>query len=247
MSRRLMLALLGALILSPANAAEAMSSSQPPVKESGSPINDQGSSYHYRTYVTSITPALAGLSVEVLEFADRLLLRNHTGKTVTIYGYSGEPYVRVLPDGAAEQNSRSPAVYLNTNFYANVTVPPSASANAPPTWGVVDRTGQFEWHDHRIHWMSPVTPPQVKDTAKRTKIFDWSVPIRIGTQTGAIRGQLFWVPESSKAPVAAIVALIAIVGGGALLVVLVRRRRRRRPSMIGGDGEGREAGKREAW
>ena len=68
-------------------------------QESGNPINDQGSSYHYRTYITSITPKVPGLSVEVLEFADRLLLRNHTGKTVTVYGYSGEPYARLLPDG----------------------------------------------------------------------------------------------------------------------------------------------------
>ena len=139
-----------------AAAAAELSSSQ----ESGNPINDQGSSYHYRTYITSITPKVPGLSVEVLEFADRLLLRNGTGKTVTVYGYSGEPYARVLPNGAAEQNKRSPAVYLNTNFYANVTVP--AVGRAPRRrreWEAVDRTGQFEWHDHRIHWMSPVTPP----------------------------------------------------------------------------------------
>jgi hypothetical protein len=247
MSRRPMLALLGAISLLPASAAQAMSSSQPPVKESGSPINDQGSSYHYRTYVTSITPTAPGLSVEVLEFADRLLLRNHTGKTVTIYGYSGEPYVRVLPNGAAEQNSRSPAVYLNTNFYANVTVPPSASATARPTWAVVDKTGQFEWHDHRIHWMSPVTPPQVKDTGKRTKIFDWSVPIKIGSQPATIHGQLFWVPESSKASAGAIVALVAIVLAGALLVLFVRRRRRPRSSPATRDPDPGDAGQREAW
>ena len=46
----------------------------------------------------------------MLEFADRILLRNHTGKTVTIYGYEGEPYARVLANGTAEQNVRSPAV-----------------------------------------------------------------------------------------------------------------------------------------
>jgi hypothetical protein len=247
MSRRPTLALLGTLVVVPASAAHAASTSQPPVKESGSPINDQGSNYHYRTYVTSITPKVPGLSVEVLEFADRLLLRNQTGKTVTIYGYSGEPYVRVLPDGATEQNSRSPAVYLNTNFYANVTVPPSASATAAPTWAVVDKTGQFEWHDHRIHWMSPVTPPQVKDTGKRTKIFDWSVPIKIGTQPGTIRGELFWVPESSKASTGAIVALVAIVLAGALLVLFVRSRRRLRPSPAAGDVDPGAAGQGEAW
>ncbi len=248
MSRRPWLALLGALILVPAVAANAASNGQSSTQESANPINDQGSSYHYRTYITSITPKAPGLSVEVLEFADRLLLRNHTGKTVTVYGYSGEPYVRMLPNGAAEQNVHSPAVYLNTNFYANVTVPPSASATVPAKWEGVDRTGQFEWHDHRIHWMSPVTPPQVKDTGKRTKIFSWSVPIQVGTQRGAINGELFWVPESSKASAGAILALVAIVVGGALLVFVVRRRRRRQPSPPTGRGEGGDpSGQREAW
>jgi len=248
MSRRPLLALLGALIVVLVLAAPAASGSQSSTQESANPINDQGSSYHYRTYITSITPNVPGLSVEVLEFADRLLLRNHTGKTVTVYGYSGEPYIRVLSDGSAEQNMRSPAVYLNTNFYANVTVPPSANASAPPRWEGVDKTGQFEWHDHRIHWMSPVTPPQVKDTGKRTKIFSWSVPIKIGTQPGAINGELFWVPESSNAPTGAIVAGVAIVLGGALLVFVVRRRRRRPPSLQaeGGDASAPPP-EREAW
>jgi hypothetical protein len=226
MSRRLILALLGALMLAPVGDTLA-STVQSSTSESSSPINDQGSSFHYRSEITSITPNVQGLSVEVLEFADRLLVRNHTGKTVTIYGYMGEPYARVQPDGTTEQNVRSPAVYLNTNFYGNVTVPASAGANLPPKWVVVDRAGTFEWHDHRIHWMSPVTPPQVKDTGKRTKIFDWSVPISVGAQKGVVDGRLFWVPESSKTPVAAIVALVVIVLFAAGFVMWVRRRRAR--------------------
>ena len=70
---------------------------------------------------------MPGLSFQVLEFADRILMTNHTGRTVTIYGYEGEPYARVLANGTAEQNARSPATYLNTNFYAQVTVPPIAT------------------------------------------------------------------------------------------------------------------------
>ena len=236
-----------ALVSIPAQLAQAEGSST--TQESGSPINDQGSSYHYRTYITSITPHVHGLNVEVLEFADRLLLRNETGQTVTIYGYSGEPYARVLANGSAEQNKRSPAVYLNTNFYAQVTVPPSASATAAPTWEKVDRTGQFEWHDHRIHWMSPVTPPQVKDTSKRTKIFDWSVPIRVGNTPGAINGELFWVPESSSAPTGLIVASV-VVALLAVAAVVLGRRRRRKPSAgdgAGGGGDGAQAPEREAW
>ncbi len=221
--------------LLPALAAHAASPSQPPSKESGNPINDQGASYHYRTYITSITPKVPGLSVEVLEFADRLLLRNHTGKTVTVYGYSGEPYARVLPDGAAEQNARSPAVYLNTNFYASVTVPPSANASAPPRWEAVDRTGQFEWHDHRIHWMSPVTPPEVKDTGKRTKIFDWSVPIEVGTSAGRDRRGTVLGSRELEGSHGRDRRARRDRDRGSLLVFVVRRRRRQRPSPTGGE------------
>ena len=246
MPRKSFLLLLAALLMAPPAAASAMGASP---AESGNPINDQGSSYHYRTYITSITPKVPGLSVEVLEFADRLLLRNNTGKTVTVYGYSGEPYARLRPGGAAEQNSRSPAVYLNTNFFAQVTVPPSANAAAPPSWTVVDRTGQFEWHDHRIHWMSPVTPPEVKDTGKRTKIFNWSVPITVGTQHGAINGELFWVPEGSKAPVGVIVAFAALIAAALAFAWVVRRRRGASAAGAapGAAGDAEPPGGKEAW
>jgi len=107
---------------------------------------------------------------------------------------------------------------------------------------VVDRTGRFEWHDHRIHWMSPLTPPQVKDKSKRTLIFDWQVPIRVGAQMGAIDGQLYWTPESSNAPVAVIVLGVAIVLLGLLFVWFVRRRRARAAATGGSTGSAGGAG-----
>jgi hypothetical protein len=236
------LALLTLALLVPAAGASAMGAAYVPKvndQETGNPINDQGSSYDYRSNITRITPSFPGLSVEVLEFADRLLLRNHTGKTVTIYGYEGEPYARVLANGTTEQNARAPATYLNTNFYANVTVPSSASASAPPQWEVVDRTGEFEWHDHRIHWMSPIRPSKVTDPGKRTWIFDWKVPITVGATKGSIDGELFWTPESSKASIAVIVLGVAIALGGLLFVLFVRRRR---AAATGGTGGPRGAG-----
>ena len=194
--------------------------------ESGSPINDQGSSYHFRSNITGVTPAAAGLSLQVLQFADRLELVNRTGKTVTVYGYEGEPYAQVLADGTVRVNTHSPAFYLNQAFYANVTVPPYATPKATPVWTVIDRTGRLEWHDHRIHWMSPVVPPEVKDQGKRTKIFNWTVPISVGTSPAAVHGELFWVPESgSKTPIAAIAALAALIALSVIFVIYVRRRR----------------------
>ncbi len=198
-----------------------------PTESSGNPNNDQGADYQYSSTITAITPRVPGLTVQVQEFADRLLLTNRTGLPVTIYGYQGEPYARVLANGVAEQNARSPATYLNASFYGNVTVPPIANASAPPEWVVVDRTGTFEWHDHRIHWNSPLLPPAVKDKGKRTFIFGWNVPISIGSQHGAISGVLYWNPESSKASITVIILGVAIALGGLAFVLYVRRRRRR--------------------
>lgn len=236
MARRMFIALLGAVAcLAVPLLASAPSLATSTTVESGNPINDQGSSYEYRSNITGVSPSVPGLSFQVLEFADRILLTNHTGKTVTIYGYEGEPYARVLANGTVEQNERSPATYLNTNFYAQVSVPSSASASDPPQWKVIDRTGQFEWHDHRIHWMSPVPPAKVKNKSQRTLIFNWQVPIAVGTTKGAIAGQLYWTPESSKAPIAVIVIGVAIAVAGLLFVLFVRRRRAR-AALASGDG-----------
>jgi hypothetical protein len=221
---------------------------KPSERETGNPINDQGSSFDYRSNITSVTPHVPGLSIEVLEFADRLLLRNHTGKTVTIYGYEGEPYARVLANGTAEQNVRSPATYLNTNFFGDVVVPSSARASDPPQWEVLDRTGELEWHDHRIHWMSPIPSTKVTNKSRRTFIFDWSVPITVGSARGAIDGNLYWTPESSKAPLAAIVLGVAITLAGLVFVVFVRRRRRtQRGGGVAGAGGGLGGSPEEAW
>jgi hypothetical protein len=247
MSRRLILASLGALLLLGAPIAQAESGTHSPLHESNNPINDQGSNYDYRSIITSVTPHVPGLQLEVLEFADRLVLSNHTGKMVTVYGYQGEPYARVLPNGTVQVNTRSPAYFLNQNFYGQVSVPPQASPSAKPDWSEIDRTGELEWHDHRIHWMSPIPPPQVRNTSKRTKIFDWQVPIRVGTGAGTIHGELFWVPEgNSKAPLAAILALVVIVLAAIGFVLFVRRRRARQTPP--GPGQSTEApAHKEAW
>ena len=175
---------------------------------------------------------------------DRLVLTNHTGKTVTVYGYQMEPYARVLADGTVELNTRSRAYYLNQSFFGLITVPPSAAPTATPQWTVVNRTGQLEWHDHRIHWMLPGIPPQVTNRSKRTKIFDWTVPISVGAHRGAVYGELLWVPEEDWTPLLVFGALVALVIASAVVVLLRRRRNRTRPGTgvgaAGGSGE-------EAW
>jgi hypothetical protein len=179
---------------------------------------------HYRSTITRVTPAVKGMSVSVLNYDDRLQLQNTTGSTVVVYDYKGAPYARLLPDRTVEVNTNSEAYYLNNDRYGQVTVPKGLGPQ--PRWKLVDRTGRFEWHDHRIHWMSKSDPPQLKDKNVRTHIFDWRVPIQVGTRRGAIAGSLSWVPlPGGSVPTGAIVALVALVILAAAGGLLVHRRR----------------------
>ncbi len=191
-------------------------------------------------YESRVLAAPAGVSVEVLNRDDRLLLQNRTGSTVVIRGYEGEPYARIRPTGEVDVNRNSPATYLNEERFGGVKVPASARASAKPDWRRLDGSGRFEWHDHRMHWMGRSRPSKVKDTGVRTKIFDWKVAVDIGGRPGTVRGDLFWTPKDDGGlPVPAIAGLVAIVLAGGGLVLLVRRRR--------GTGAGSDEGGAEAW
>jgi len=181
---------------------------------------------NYRSVIDRVSPKLPGVRLQVLSLDDRLELQNTSGRTVVVKGYQGEPYARILGDGTVQVNHNSPAFYLNNDRTSTGKVPVSAKAGATPDWQVVDRAGRFQWHDHRIHWMSTVAPKQVTDKTKRTKVFDWKVPLQVGATTASVNGTLFWAGTGGGGvPVAAYAGLgvIALLGLGA--VVVVRRRR----------------------
>jgi hypothetical protein len=180
----------------------------------------------FESVVTAID-GVPGLKAQVLNGDDRLLLINTGRRTVTVQGYDGEPYARLRADRVVEVNQHSPARYLNDDRFGQVEVPASASAKASPLWEPVARDGRFEFHDHRIHWMSKTDPPQVRDDRSgRRKVSDWTVPVRTaGASAGAIRGTLWWRGTGGGAPAAMFVGLAAFALLSAAFVVVVRRRR----------------------
>jgi hypothetical protein len=201
-----------------------------------------GGNPDYRSVIDRVTPNVPGVSFEVLSYDAYFQLLDQHGHEVVIYGYEGEPYARVLNDGTVQVNERSPAYYLNdTRYPVESAVPPSANAKAPPKWKTVDNSGTFLWHDHRMHYGAEGVPPQVKDTSRKTKVFDYEVPIKVDGRNGAIQGTLYWVgePRTSKLPFI-IVGLLIVLGGGAA-VILIRRRRGRE------DDERSDAPTKEAW
>jgi hypothetical protein len=209
---------------------------------------DESTAKNYRSEVDAVKPGVQGLRVTT-EGGDRyLVVENDTGKTVSIPGYDGEPYLRFDPSGEVVANAESPAKYLNEIRFGTpdtVTIPVSALKGGKPKWVKVSDGGSYKWFDHRIHWMDKQPPPVVKDRSKETKIFDWKVPARVGSTPVTIAGTLSWVPAGASSGGLSAGAIVAIVAGALLLlgglVVLLRRRRHPAPAGVREDEPAKEA------
>ncbi|MGC4747290.1 hypothetical protein ACLQ28_16790 [Micromonospora sp. DT201] len=148
----------------------------------------------YRTRTTGVAPARPGLEVRVVEAGARLELTNSTGRTIEVIGYSGEPYLRVGPDGVFE-NSRSPATYLNRTIAGDTTLPAEADPAAAPSWRRIADGTTARWHDQRALWQESEPPAEVRAAPDREhRVRDWTVPLRDGADPVMISGTLDWVP-----------------------------------------------------
>ena len=210
---------------------------------------------HYRSVVDAIMPPTDGVSAQILDHDDALLVVNKSDRDVTVLDLHGKPYARLLADGTVEVNAHSSMATgenappstgsggdsADAALYASVTLlahgdeehgagggDAGASGTLPAAWVTIDRTGRYEWHDPRINYRTHPVPPQVTDQTKETKVKDWRVPLLVAGVPGAIDGTLTWVGEpgaGSSFPTAAVVSLVVLVLLAVGAVVLVRRRR----------------------
>jgi hypothetical protein len=210
---------------------------------------------NFRSEITAFAPAAAaeGLSATIQNFDDNVEMVNRTGKAVLVEGYEGEPYVRFSADGTVEVNLNSPSYYLNEDRFAEVEVPDRADPDAEPEWEVLREDGIYSWHDHRSHYMAEGTPPQVKDESEKTKVFDYSIPLRVDGRPVEMNGTLTWVGQDSGFPVLPFAGLVVLILLGAAGLAVMRSRRtddgqdeerhdRDRP-----DSGGKPDGRPEAW
>jgi hypothetical protein len=178
-------------------------------------------------FLSQVNAVPAGVKVTVLSRDDRLLLQSDGGHTIVIEGYSEEPYARIEPDGTVSVNTDSEAYYINEERDGQVAVPDSADSNGEPRWKEISKTGRFEWHDHRMHWMSKSDPEQVEDKSVRTKVFDWKVPVEVDGKRSDITGTLYWTPAPGGSVPWVLIAGLTLAAVAVLAAVTVLRHRRR--------------------
>jgi hypothetical protein len=183
------------------------------------------SATNFKTTLRSVNPTVPGLEVKVVEAGSRLEAENRTDQELLVLGYKGEPYLRVGPEGVF-QNRLSPATYINASRKGGTPPPEAEQAKVGDTdWEKVSSEPIARWHDHRIHWMGNINPPEVRNDPDKRHVIkmnandpQWSVPMRLGTQDVAAKGDLVWVPGPSPLPWFALIAASL-----AVVVVLARR------------------------
>jgi hypothetical protein len=180
----------------------------------------------YHSTIRAVKPPMRGLKLKVLYGDDQVWLDNRSGKTVVIDGYSGEPYLRFGPDGIYV-NVNSPAGYLNQDRYAQSAVPKSASAKAPTKWEKLAGGKVWAWHDHRIHYMSRILPPAIRDAPRKPHhVFDWKVPATENGKPFFITGSLDYRPppkSNNGFPLKLVIALATLIGLGMVGLFALRR------------------------
>jgi hypothetical protein len=184
----------------------------------------------YESLVNRIDPDVPGLRARVLENDDALLIEGRIREPVTVVGYEGEPMVRFLPGGSVLVNLNSPSHWRNFDRYGTDDLPRKTDPEGRPEWKRVSSDGSYAWHDHRIHWMSESIPPAVADESRRTRVFDYEVPLLTPDGAATISGTLWWRGGSGP-PLALMIAgsaILLLLGAGTIL--LFRHRR--------GDGHG---------
>jgi hypothetical protein len=194
-----------------------------------------GSSRGMKATVDALRPNVPGLRFTVRGGDDQLVLRNATSSSVTVLGYSEEPFLRFGPDGVWE-NQHSPSTYISRERFGRVDLPAKARVGAAPEWKKVSAEPLWAWHDHRIHWMSPDPPPIVAQApGRRHHVFDWKVPLAVDGKRIALVGSLDYTPPRPPAgsgsdgfPVAALAGGVA-VGVALATTALVLLRGRRQP------------------
>lgn len=150
-------------------------------------------------YESTITaePGPDELEWRVINSDEYLQLVNPLDEEVVIPGYSGEPYLRIGPDGVF-QNLNSQATYVNEDRFGQTVVPPDVNPGADPEWEQISDGSSHAWHDHRIHWMATALPPGVSTAPDEVQLVNaWTVPFEVGGEAYELEGELTWVPGGS--------------------------------------------------
>jgi hypothetical protein len=148
---------------------------------------------HFRSNLDA--PAIDGLELRLAEGpVPALFVRNETGRMLFVEGRSGEPMLRIGPDGV-EANLRSPSYYTSAALTI-ASVPSMADATADPRWRQVSSQPVWAWLEYRA---AVDTEMQQRDElgAERRTISQWVSPMTLAGRPLEVGGSVEWLPPAT--------------------------------------------------
>ena len=157
---------------------------------------------NYRSVVKSVTPHTTGLDVEILNFDDRLLLHNTSGKDVVILDYE-KTAVRAdaRRTGRSQVNTNSEAYYLNEDRQGETAVPKDLPAPSRQ-WKEVSKSGALRVArpPHALDGRGRPAEPDGQGQRDRDLRQLGRSRSQVGGAKGEIAGTLTWVPLDERRP-----------------------------------------------
>jgi len=143
-----------------------------------------------------LQPAVPGVKVDVAYSATyQLIVENPTPTELTLLADTGEPFLRIGPEGVFG-NFKSPTWYGSNVPLGLSKFPPQAEpgADVPPRWSRVSVQPTWGWYDHRLHPVERYLDKEVLASTKMVELGKWSVPLTYGGSRGAITGRFEYKP-----------------------------------------------------
>jgi hypothetical protein len=144
----------------------------------GAPIASahEESALHALSVIDAVTPQIPGLSFRVIQITQPVLFaRNHTGKTLIVFGDKGEPFLR-LRRGRVETNLHSSLTYTSRDpMGPHGAAPTDLNPAGKPDWSLLSRRDSWSWFDPRIRFAGP-------------DVHNWEVRAKLGQQEVVISG-----------------------------------------------------------
>lgn len=165
---------------------------------------------NFRSTITSVEPQPEGLTLSIVGGDSFLRVEVAEGHTLVVEDYDGNPYLQVLEDGTVQENRQSEATYLNEDRYQRIdqAVLEGLDPEGEPDWQTIDDDGEHAWHDHRIHWMSPDSPP---DAEAGDVVLSQEIPMRFDGEPVAATVEVTLLAGENVLPWIA-VGLLAVGG-----------------------------------
>jgi hypothetical protein len=142
--------------------------------------------------ITTVVPALPPeVRIDIVG-TDTFVRVRAQGKSVEVRGYEEEPYVEFFANGDVRVNANSITYLLNQSRYGSDV--PSTPTDVVK-WETVSTSGEYMWHDHRVHWMSSKPPALMNDDGL---IQTWEIPLVIDGTKVVVSGELYLRDPASR-------------------------------------------------